>query len=99
MTRCDRYVTVWLGEDAPWPPDVEFGKLYIYFQDKAAFAVFGCPCGCGDTIALPFIGAGPCWKLTEHDDGSVTLHPSILRKAGCKCSSHFFIREGRVRWC
>ena len=37
------------------------------------------------------------WKFTEHDDGSITLSPSIhVTKLPCKC--HYWIKRGRVSW-
>lgn len=57
-----------------------------------------CPCGCGETIELNLLRqARPCWTVTEHEDGSVTLLPSVWRQKGCK--SHFFVRHGHIDWC
>ena len=57
-----------------------------------------CPCGCGDLLQMnTTAGARPQWSVTEHNDGTVTIHPSVWRKVGCQ--SHFIIRNGRVIWC
>ncbi|WP_342427499.1 DUF6527 family protein [Rhizobium leucaenae] len=38
----------------------------------------------------------PCWKITCHDDGTASLHPSVWRKKDC--GVHFWLRRGRVHW-
>ena len=62
------------------------------------FAVFGCPCGCGETIKLSLLPTGsPRWQMTDHWDGTVSLRPSIWRQRGCK--SHFWLKRGKIHWC
>jgi hypothetical protein len=39
----------------------------------------------------------PCWNVIYHENGTVTLHPSVWRKKDC--GSHFWFRRGRVDWC
>ena len=39
----------------------------------------------------------PCWRVTRNVDRTVTLHPSIWRNKDC--GSHFWLRNGRIRWC
>ncbi|WP_375692081.1 DUF6527 family protein [Pseudooceanicola sp. LIPI14-2-Ac024] len=39
----------------------------------------------------------PCWRVTRHKDGLVSLHPSVWRKKDC--GSHFWFKRGRVKWC
>lgn len=57
-----------------------------------------CPCGCGETIQLNLLKqVRPCWTVSEHADGSVSLAPSVWRSHGC--NSHFFVRHGRIEWC
>jgi len=61
------------------------------------FVAFLCPCGCGDIVQLSLIPEDtPKWHLTEHWNGSITLHPSIWRNKGCR--SHFFVKKGMVWW-
>jgi len=56
-----------------------------------------CPCGCGESIQMNiFPDAHPCWQVTHHSDGAVSLYPSIRNQSGCK--SHFFVRRSRVYW-
>jgi Family of unknown function (DUF6527) len=38
----------------------------------------------------------PCWKVTRHQNGTATLHPSVWRRKDC--GVHFWFRHGRVRW-
>ena len=72
--------------------------VYLLAEGRTAWcAKFICPCGCGETISLSLIrGDRPRWRALRHNDGTVSIHPSIWRIKGCK--SHFFIRRGRVIW-
>ncbi len=66
-------------------------------NDFAWYAALLCPCGCGETLFANLLpDSKPCWRLTEHPNGTVSLHPSIWRTAGCK--SHFFLRRGLIQW-
>ncbi|WP_460970886.1 DUF6527 family protein [Spirosoma migulaei] len=66
--------------------------------DQEWLAGMICPCGCGQPIELLLLETEwPRWKLTRHEDNSLTLKPSIWRTAGCK--SHFFLRKGNIEWC
>lgn len=57
-----------------------------------------CPCGCKATLQMSLLAdARPKWKLIEHDDGTISLHPSVWRTEGCR--SHFFLRHGLIQWC
>ncbi|WP_396127403.1 DUF6527 family protein [Acidicapsa acidisoli] len=57
-----------------------------------------CPCGCEAVIRLNLLRqVRPCWKTQEHDDGTVSLSPSVWRQHGCR--SHFFLRHGKIEWC
>ena len=57
-----------------------------------------CPCGCGRILQMNLLSdERPCWRVTRNVDGTVTLNPSIWRKKGC--GSHFWLRNGRIRWC
>ena len=57
-----------------------------------------CPCGCGRVLQMNLLpDERPCWRAMRNTDGSVTLHPSIWRKKDC--GSHFWLRNGRIRWC
>ena len=62
------------------------------------FVALLCPCGCGALLQMSLLEeAEPRWSLDEHDDGTVSLHPSVWRTAGCR--SHFFVRRNTIYWC
>jgi hypothetical protein len=64
------------------------------YREQAAML---CPCGCGHVIQLNLLAdERPCWSATAHSDGTVSLHPSVWGKKGCR--SHFWFRHGRVQW-
>ena len=57
-----------------------------------------CPCGCGRVLQMNLLpDERPCWRVMRNRDGTVTLHPSVWRKKDC--GSHFWLRNGRIRWC
>lgn len=73
--------------------------IYLVKEDgfKEQVAMI-CPCGCGSALHMNLIpDERPCWRITIHDNGSASLHPSVWRKK--ECASHFWFREGRVHWC
>ncbi len=89
-------VTGWC-EDLPNRPMP--GRIYIVGGRRHPWqAVLRCPCGCGELI---YIMISPHqenrWQVREHEDGRLSLHPSIWRTKGCR--AHFIIRRGRVQWC
>jgi uncharacterized protein DUF6527 len=72
----------------------------MYVRESAggpAFGYLACPCGCGTTLHLRFIGERrPRWSLSIDVEGRVTVHPSVWRGTGC--GSHFFVRRGCIEW-
>lgn len=65
------------------------------FEEQAAMV---CPCGCQRILHMNLLpDERPCWRLTQHQDGTATLHPSVWRQKDC--GSHFWFRRGRVQWC
>src|SRR4028119_2288829 len=72
----------------------------IYIVGEGAYKWYVamlCPCGCGATLHMSLMPEGrPRWELTEHDDATVTLHPSVWRNQDCR--SHFFLRRGSLQW-
>lgn len=74
-------------------------RLYVVvedgFQEQAAML---CPCGCKRVLHMNLlIDERPCWKVTNHPDGTPSLHPSVWRQKDC--GSHFWLKKGRVIWC
>lgn len=80
-------------------PDVlEPQRVYLVGDESLPWsAALLCPCGCGAVIQLSLVvHDSPRWRARRHFIGSVTLHPSIWRKRGCR--SHFFLRRGGIVW-
>ena len=65
------------------------------FEEQVALL---CPCGCGQILQMNLLpDERPCWRVMRNANGTVTLHPSVWRTKGC--GSHFWLRNGRIRWC
>lgn len=81
------------------PDALESKIVYLVGEgDYLWFAAMLCPCGCGETLHMSLLpDSHPKWKLLRHDDGTVSLHPSVWRTKGCR--SHFFLRNGMIVWC
>jgi hypothetical protein len=81
------------------PEPAKRNALYIYSSSGHQWgAALVCPCGCENLIELNLLpDASPCWKATQHLDSSISLFPSVWRKVGCR--SHFWIKQGLVKWC
>ncbi len=61
-------------------------------------AEFLCPCGCKEVIILPVDkSTKPRWDFSINDNKECTLSPSVWRTKSCR--SHFFLREGKIKWC
>lgn len=81
------------------PAQLVANTLYVVeddgFLEQAAML---CPCGCGRILHMNLLpDERPCWRLTQHPDGTATLNPSVWRKKDCR--SHFWFRQGQVIWC
>jgi hypothetical protein len=81
------------------PKRLKRKTLYIVqdgsFEEQAAMI---CPCGCRAVLQMNLLtDERPCWRVTRHDDGTATLHPSVWRQK--ECLSHFWYRKGRIEWC
>jgi hypothetical protein len=88
---------VWVEIDT-LPTELAPGRLYVLGEGTHVRALaMRCPCGCGESIHMNLLhGTGPCWQVTRHSDGAVSLHPAIRRSNGCR--SHFFVRRSLVHW-
>lgn len=73
--------------------------LYILNEDGDPWqATMRCPCGCGSALEMNLVpDEKAVWRAKVEPDGTGTLHPSVWRQVGCR--SHFFIRNGEIRWC
>lgn len=79
------------------PQTLGRGVYALSTSDGPWAAALTCPCRCGEIIHLNLLRElRPAWSLRIHLDGSVTLHPSVRRKRGCR--SHFWVRRGRITW-
>jgi hypothetical protein len=76
-------------------------KYVLYLVEDDGFreqAAMLCPCGCGRVLHMNLLpDERPCWRVTEHPDGTATLSPSVWRQKDC--GSHFWFKRGRVIWC
>jgi hypothetical protein len=64
------------------------------YQEQAAML---CPCGCQLILHMNLLpDERPCWTVREHNDGTVSLQPSVWRKTDCR--SHFWFIKGKVQW-
>lgn len=81
------------------PKQLKRRTLYVVQDDGfLAQATMICPCGCGRTLHMNLLpDERPVWRLTQHDDATATLHPSVWRQKDC--GSHFWFRRGHVQWC
>src|ERR1700722_9261079 len=77
-----RFWAVFVDGDVPKKP--EKNVVYVVLdEDEPWHASFICPCGCQDVIHMNLLpDERPCWKLSDHRDGTVTLEPSIFRNTG-----------------
>jgi len=73
-------------------------KLYIIGTVDEPWQVeLLCPCGCRDKIVLPVNDSTkPRWTLIITNKTIPSLSPSIWRSKGCK--SHFFLKQGKIKW-
>ncbi len=91
------YRTCIVEEDLP--VRLQYRTVYLVQEDGYSEHVsMLCPCGCNQILHMNLIpDERPYWYITNHSDGTISLHPSIWRKKGCR--SHFWFRYGRVFWC
>lgn len=80
------------------PDDIKSCRLYAVGGEIPWLAVMGCPCGCGAEIHLSLLDTdSPHWTLKWNRTKKPSLYPSVWRTKDCK--SHFFLKEGFIRWC
>jgi len=93
------YRAAFVDDDQLVPKQLPPRTVYIVgLQGNEWLAVLACPCGCDETLPLNLLqDEAPNWTWNVNRDGAVTLNPSVWRKVRCK--SHFFLRNGEVRWC
>lgn len=81
------------------PAALDLTSVYVLGEGEYRwFVAMACPCGCGATVQISLLNdAKPRWNLSEHEDGTISVSPSVWRKEGC--CSHFFVRRGLIHWC
>lgn len=84
--------TIQTEEVETMPKTFRPGVLYVSYEFETASHL--CCCGCGTRVVTP-LGPGR-WRLTQGRNGP-TLSPSIGNTSQ-PCRSHYFIRNGQVRW-
>lgn len=91
-----RWRCQFLEEVPEWP---SAATVYVIGEDGHNWsAAFICPCGCSVLVQLNLLrDERPCWDVTAHSDGTVSLSPSVWRTVGCR--SHFILSRGDIRWC
>jgi len=94
--REKRWRAVWVDNE---PETMQDYTIYLVHEGKVVWqAIMACPCGCKARIQLCCLDdTRPSWRFDVGADGSVSLHPSVWRKVGCR--SHFFVRDGTIHWC
>ena len=75
-----------------FPEELEEGTLYVSMP--YATVAHKCCCGCGNDVITPLTPTD--WKLM-FDGKKITLDPSI-GNWNFPCSSHYWIKGGRVQW-
>jgi hypothetical protein len=80
------------------PNRLNTNNLYLVGEgDHLWFAAMICPCGCRQILYMGLMpDQRPRWTVSVHRNNSVSLHPSVWRKIGCK--SHFWLKHGRIIW-
>ena len=93
------FAAVTVVHRAPSNAEVQDRVLYcVHTQSTPRWALFRCPCNCGQVITLSLLAAHkPHWRILRGPYGHPSLHPSIWRNTGCL--SHFWIDDGQVIWC
>lgn len=76
------------------PEKLEQDVLYI--SEKYEIAIHLCLCGCGGLAVTP-IDKKTGWKLTKHENGKVSLHPSIGNYQ-LECKSHYILTENIAKF-
>ena len=74
------------------PEMLEEGTVYVSLE--YATVAHKCCCGCGKEVVTPLSPTD--WKVT-FDGRTISLTPSI-GNWGFPCQSHYWIRNGRVKW-
>lgn len=85
-------------EQTPSNSAIEEKEFYLVkYKRKHIWALFKCPCGCGQVISLSVQKVHPkSWSVKKSRGGRPILYPSVWQNIGCW--SHFWINDGKVYW-
>jgi hypothetical protein len=89
MSRQDRFTPEFVEEI---PNELQPGLVYISIRYSMMLHL--CACGCGAETVTPLQPDN--WSFT-YDGATVTLSPSIDNYS-YPCQSHYWIKNGKVRW-
>lgn len=81
------------------PGVVQAETLYLYHRDGNPQAVMLlCPCGkCGEILKISLVNFDDLhWRLSEHDDKTISLYPAIRRKTD-RCEVSFSVGYNVVK--
>ena len=92
------YSTVRRVESMTDVPDKLGSEIVLVLRKNVAqWAVFMCPCGCGQRLNVNLMrSAEPHWLMSMRR-GKVSLSPSLW--ATEKCGSHFWLVNNGIFWC
>ena len=92
-----RYRTEWV-EDLP--EEIQQQTVYVLGgREHPFYAAVVCPRRtCRQVIHLDLSpDVQRHWRFSEHEDGSLSLSPSVHVTA-MPCACHYWFRKGRIRW-
>ena len=97
VARFRPYRTEWVDD---LPDEPQRRTVYVVGGRRHPFhAAVPCPRRvCRRVVNLDVASqVQPRWRITEHMDGTLSLHPSI-HVAALPCQCHYWLRRGRVVW-
>lgn len=93
MAVNERLTQVTIIRDARSFAEYKPGEIGKPFRPKSSHWFISCP-GCGGMENLAE------WAVTEHDDETVSISPSVLcYKGDLSTCAHYFIEHNQIRWC
>jgi len=83
----------------PSPNQLPEGVVVVVKDEEhEKWACLRCPGGCGEKIQLSLNPQRrPRWSVVQNRLDRPTITPSIRMTNKCAC--HFWVREGKVKWC
>jgi hypothetical protein len=95
-TTFKKYGTSYVSE---MPEEPKPFILYVAGENEYQwFAAMVCPCGCKEILFMNLqADTRPCWNFSKAENGNPSLYPSVSRQKGCH--AHFWLKNGRVKWC